>query len=150
VSAAGPAPALAGFPARTTETLRYADTDRQGHVNNAVFATLFESGRVAILYDQGRRLAPAGTQFVIAELAIRFLGELNWPGTVTVGTGVMRLGRSSLALTQGIFVEARCMATAQSVLVLIDEASRKSTPLPEATRQALEALRCAAQAPQSV
>jgi acyl-CoA thioester hydrolase len=30
------------------DVLRYADTDRQGHVNNAVFATFLESGRVRV------------------------------------------------------------------------------------------------------
>ena len=33
------------FPLRTRDKLRYADTDRQGHVNNAVFATFLETGR---------------------------------------------------------------------------------------------------------
>ena len=33
------------------DKLRYGDTDRQGHVNNAVYATLFETGRVELLYD---------------------------------------------------------------------------------------------------
>jgi acyl-CoA thioester hydrolase len=35
-----PAPKLTDYPLRTYEKLRYADTDRQGHVNNAIFATM--------------------------------------------------------------------------------------------------------------
>ena len=128
------------FPARITERLRYADTDRQGHINNAVFATLFESGRVAFLYDPARPLAPAGAQFVIAKLSIDFLDELNWPGDVVVGTGVARLGRSSLYLDQALFVADRCVARATSVIVLMDEATRRSTPLPPATVTVLEAM----------
>ncbi|WP_343068673.1 hypothetical protein [Kaustia mangrovi] len=42
---------LDDFPLRTSDKLRYADTDRQGHVNNAVFATFMETGRVAFLHD---------------------------------------------------------------------------------------------------
>jgi hypothetical protein len=48
-----PAPtprSLSEFPQTTFDKLRYNDTDRQGHVNNAVFATLLESGRVEFLY----------------------------------------------------------------------------------------------------
>jgi acyl-ACP thioesterase len=30
------------FPLRTYEKLRYVDTDRQGHVNNAVFAACWK------------------------------------------------------------------------------------------------------------
>jgi len=32
-----------------TDRLRFSDLDRQDHVNNAVFSTLFESGRVGVL-----------------------------------------------------------------------------------------------------
>lgn len=35
----------------TRDVIRYADTDRQGHVNNAVFSTFLETGRVDILYN---------------------------------------------------------------------------------------------------
>jgi acyl-CoA thioester hydrolase len=35
----------ADFPFLTFDKIRYADTDRQGHVNNAVYATFLETGR---------------------------------------------------------------------------------------------------------
>ena len=44
------------FPLRTYEKLRYVDTDRQGHINNAVFASMMETGRVgrsSITLEQG-------------------------------------------------------------------------------------------------
>jgi acyl-CoA thioester hydrolase len=120
-----------------TVTLRYADTDRQGHVNNAVFATFLESGRVSILYAPGDEAAPTGASFVLARLTLDFLAELHWPGEVTVGTTVLRLGQSSVTIGQGVFTEERCVAVAETVLVLIDEATRKSRPLPEETRNKL-------------
>ena len=138
-------PALEDYPAHKRETLRFADTDRQGHVNNAVFATLCESGRATVLYDPNRPLAPQGTQFVIARLTLNFIEELNWPGEVVIGTGVGRLGRSSIGVVQGIFDGERCVATAESVIVLMDDETRRSTPLPEETRQALEGLSLKAQ-----
>ena len=39
------------YPIHATDKLRYADTDRQGHVNNACFATFLETGRVECLYN---------------------------------------------------------------------------------------------------
>lgn len=131
---------LSAYPFQVTEKLRYADTDRQGHINNAVFATLFESGRVPFLYDTDNPLIPDGTQFVIAELKISFLGEMNWPGEVQVGTGVSRLGNSSFNLAQAIFVDDDCVGTGQSVIVLIDNETRRATPLPEETRKKLAAV----------
>ncbi len=120
-----------------TVTLRYADTDRQGHVNNAVFATFLESGRVSILYAPDEPAAPPGASFVLARLALDFLAEVHWPGEVVVGTTVLRLGQSSVTIGQGIFVGEKCVATAETVIVLIDESTRKSRSLPEETRRKL-------------
>lgn len=124
----------------TTDVLRYADTDRQGHVNNAVFATFLESGRVRVLYDPERPLAPDGAAFVIARLTLDFRSEIRWPGTVEIGTAVARLGRSSVTLVQGLFVGDRCAATAESVIVLMDEATRRSRAFPADSRAVLDGL----------
>lgn len=131
----------AGFPHHIVERLRFSDTDRQGHINNAVFATLFESGRVAFLYDADRDLPPAGTQFVIAQLTIRFLGEMRFPGDVIVASGVSRIGTSSVTLSQALFVGDVRTATADSAIVLIDDESRRSTSLPDTVRSHFEGLR---------
>lgn len=121
------------------DTLRYCDTDKQGHINNIAFAVFCETGRVQFLLEPGEPLTPPGTFIVIARLALDFLGEIHWPGEVRIGTGVASVGRSSFALGQGIFVEDRCVGIADSVLVLADEATRRSTPLPESMRRRLEA-----------
>lgn len=125
------------FPVWTTVGLRYADTDRQGHVNNAVFATFCEAGRVDLFYERGPALAPPGTEFVIARLELDFRAELRWPGAVEIGTVVLSLGRSSFRLGQGIFNGAACAATAETVLVLMDSATRRAAPLPDALRARL-------------
>lgn len=130
----------ADFPHHVVERLRFGDTDQQGHINNAVFATLFESGRVAFLYDADKGLPPAGTQFVIAQLTIRFLGEMTFPGEVIVASGVSRIGSSSVTLGQALFVGDACTATADSVIVLTDLENRRSTPLPAPVRAHFEAL----------
>jgi acyl-CoA thioester hydrolase len=131
---------LDAYPSRTSTDIRYADLDRQGHVNNAVFASFCEIGRVAFLYDPERPLAPAGTSFVIARLVIDFRAELFWPGTVEIGTGVLSIGRSSTTLAQGLFNEGRCVATAEGVIVMQDEETRGSKPLPPDTIEALRRL----------
>lgn len=131
----------------TKDVVRYADTDRQGHVNNAVFATFFESGRVAILYSPAAPLAPEGGSFVIAHLSLDFLAEIRWPSEVSIGTTVLTIGRSSVKLGQGLFVDQQCVATAETVIVLTDDASRKSRPLPDPARAVLERLSHCDQSP---
>lgn len=130
-------PTLSQYPLVTFEKLRYADTDRQGHINNAVFATMLETGRVELLYHPQQPLFEAGCAFVIASLQLEFRGEINWPGQVDIGTRVAAVGRSSLTLEQGLFQEGVCVATAKTVIVQINESSRRSHPLSPATLQRL-------------
>jgi len=129
------------YPLHTHDKLRYADVDRQGHVNNAVFASLFETGRVELIYAYGTQLREPGSAFVIARLAIDFLGEVHWPGTIDIGTRVAAFGRSSISFEQALFQEGRCVATAQSAIVNIDERTRRSRALSEEVVGRLEALR---------
>lgn len=128
------------YPSRSTDKLRYGDTDRQGHVNNAHFATFLETGRVEILYDPERPLVADGTEIVIARLALDFLGEIHWPGTVAIGTGVKKIGTSSLTLVQTVYQDEQPVAHAETVLVQIDSQTRDAAPLSDGTRARLREL----------
>jgi acyl-CoA thioester hydrolase len=128
------------YPVHTVVPFRYGDTDRQGHINNVVFTTLLEAGRVTLFHDRLDLLEHAGRQLVIAQLAIDFRAEMHWPGEALVGTGIARLGRSSITLRQGIFQSGRCTATAESVMVSIDAGTRSPAPLPDAARALAEKL----------
>lgn len=131
---------LDDFPLRTSDKIRYADTDRQGHVNNAVFATFLETGRVEILYDPLAPLAEPGSAFVIARLAVNYRAEIIWPGEVLIGTRVIAIGRSSLTLEQGLFQNDQCAAKGETVIVLTDETTRRSRPLSPAAINRLRLL----------
>jgi len=134
-------PKLEAFPGRTMDVIRFGDLDPQGHVNNTVFATFFETGRVAFLREPGNALSPSGTTSVLARLDINFLEELHWPGAVEIGTGVAEIGRSSFTFLQSIFHAGACAATARATMVMIDAATRKAWPLPAEAIARLEALR---------
>jgi acyl-CoA thioester hydrolase len=122
----------------TYDKLRYADTDRQGHVNNAVFATFCESGRVMFLYDEKLNLAGPDANFVVVRLELDFRLELFYPGRVDIGTRVLGIGRTSFRLGQGIFNGETCAATAETVLVQMDAATRKAKALTPQLRAWLE------------
>ncbi|RAU23132.1 thioesterase [Paramagnetospirillum kuznetsovii] len=120
-----------------TDVLRYCDTDQQGHINNVAFTVFCETGRVKFLLDPKDKLNPPGTFFVIARMVLNFLREIMWPGEVRIGTATLTIGRSSFTLVHGLFVDGTCVGTSESVIVLADETTRKSTPLTEAIRQRL-------------
>ncbi|WP_454816920.1 acyl-CoA thioesterase [Labrys neptuniae] len=124
-------PVPADYDFMTTDKLRYGDTDRQAHVNNAVFATFLETGRVELLHDLASPVADAESSFVLARVVIDFRAEVLWPGTVEIGTKVSTIGRSSITLDQAVFQNGVCVAQGQSVVVLIDNSTRRSRPLSE-------------------
>jgi acyl-CoA thioester hydrolase len=131
---------LDDYPIRTSEKLRFADTDRNGHITNSVFAVCCQNARMELLCDPRRVPIPSDTQFVVARLLLEFRAEMLWPGTVEVGTRIDRIGRSSVTLGQALFVGDDCVAISQSVVVLIDAATRRSTYLPAETASALQGL----------
>ena len=125
-----PAPQLADYPHQVTDIVRFGDLDPQGHVNNAVFSTYFESGRVAMFRNADLGIGVADATFVLVRQEIDFLRELRWPGNVVVGTALAELGRSSFTVVQAIFSGEQCVAAGRATLVMIDKAARKPRPLP--------------------
>ena len=134
-------PRLEQFPGRASDLIRFGDLDPQGHVNNTVFSTYFETGRVLFLREPGNMLSPPGTRSVLARLDINFLKELHWPGTVEIGIATAEIGRSSYTFAQALFRGGACVATARATMVLIDAETRRSRPLPQEMIARLEKLK---------
>jgi acyl-CoA thioester hydrolase len=110
--------------------VRYADLDPNQHVNNAVYATYFETSRVSLVREPAHGLTPPGLGWVLVRLDIHFRHELHWPGQIELGLGIVKVGRTSASFDQVVFAHGRCVASARSVTVMVDEATRKPTPLP--------------------
>ncbi len=121
-----------------TDVLRFRDTDAFGHINNTTFSVLCESGRVHLFMSRLRPTLPSGAFFSIVRLLINFKAELHYPGEVRTGTWVTNLGRTSITLEQVLVSNGEVAATAEGVCVLVDAASRRPTPWPDATRRAVE------------
>jgi acyl-CoA thioester hydrolase len=133
-----PATERAAYPHWTFDKLRLGDTDRQGHVNNAVFATFAETGRIELFRDMTATLWRDGLNFVVVRVEIDYRAELHWPGQVDIGTRIVAVGRTSFRLEHGIFVGEKCVSTAISVMVTIDANTRRPTPLPAPLKNWLE------------
>ena len=108
---------------------RYRDLDPQGHVNNAVFATYLETGRVAMFRARDLGIGVANATFALVRQEIDFLRELRWPGEVVVATA-LAFGRSSFTLSQAIFGGDDCAAAGRATMVTLDATTRKPRPLP--------------------
>ncbi len=94
-----------------------------------MFSTALETGRVELLYAPDTGIVEVHKSFVIARLELDFRGELTWPGEVAIGTRVEAVGRSSFTLMQALFQREQCAALARTVIVQVDDDTRRATSL---------------------
>ncbi|WP_119679986.1 acyl-CoA thioesterase [Indioceanicola profundi] len=118
------------------EHVRFNDLDPLGHANNNAIGVYFESGRVAFHDAIGLR-DNLDHQFVAARIVIEYKAEIHRPNRLRIGTGVLRIGRTSWTLGSALFIGDRCMATSECVLVLIDTQTRRPVPIPDLARGGL-------------
>lgn len=131
---------IRSYPIIITEKVRLSDTDRQGHVNNVSFSFFFEGGRAAIVFDDPALLSE-GCFFVIVTTTIDFVGELHYPGQITVANGIERIGTSSLTVRQALFQDGRCASLSNSTIAQVNMGSRKAQPLSDEARILLEKMK---------
>lgn len=129
------------YPLKTYDKIRFRDTDKQGHVNNAMFSTFFETGRTEMLY-LNKKLTSEGCMFVLANNNMTLRGEIFWPGTVEIGTCVQKVGNSSIHVFQSLYQNNELVATAETVIVQINQADRKSSPLSLIAKEILRGYSC--------
>lgn len=120
------------------EKLRFSDTDMIGHVNNVAFAALFESGRVNYTRSGVIQNMPDSMLVVMRRLELDYRAELHWPAEVDIGSRLLRIGRSSFAIGNGLFNGDSCAATAVTTLVVIDRHTRRAAPIPDVVRAGMQ------------
>ena len=128
---------LNDYPIKTYDKIRYRDMDRQGHVNNAVFSSFLETGRVELIYNSSNQIISTGSSFVIASLNLDFILELKWPGTVEIGTGIIKIGTSSIKIVQGLYQDEKLAATAETIIVQTNKKTGSSKPLSPKAKEIL-------------
>ena len=113
----------------TTHRLRFNDTDRLGHVNNAVFAVMLEQGRSELMVEAGLPVGAGGQSVVIVRMELDFVAEMNWPGDVRIDTDLTRLGNRSFTLSQQLHSAGRLCGRAVTTLVILDRATGRAASL---------------------
>lgn len=127
------------FPFSHRLEVRFRDCDAMGHVNHAVYFTYLEQCRYALWRHLSGSTGLPGTRTVIAHAECDYCAPafLNEPLDVRVKVG--EVGRSSFTLVYEIVNAAteQCLATARTVLVTFDSASKKAMPIPAEARSLL-------------
>jgi acyl-CoA thioester hydrolase len=115
------------------------DLDGFGHVNNAVYLTYMENGRVAYLREVlgVRRLEEVRN--VMASVTIEFQAPASFGDVLEVAVRCEHVGNKSFGLRYAVEREdGACVATATSAQVMFDFDAQCPIPVPAAWRQSLE------------
>ena len=122
----------------TKVSLRFSDEDNMGHINNVAYGAYVEQARVAFIDAFLKSKGPGGIDYVLVNVNIDFHREMHFPGTVDIGTRLIRIGTKSITTGYGLFKDSESVATAGSVNVFFDIESTKTIPIPEDLRRGLE------------
>jgi len=117
------------FPFFTEESLRFADLDHNGHVNNVAFTVFFENARVRFLRDRLALPNTPSTGFVLAHLSIDYRAQLFYPGNVSAAARVVEIRNSSVVIGQAIFRDDDCVAHGHAIMVVIDKETGRGIKL---------------------
>lgn len=122
-------------------TVRYADLDPQGHVNNAAYMTYLEAARLGYYERAGIWSPKSGdhTGMVVAHAEIDFLAPIVYGQPLRVGVRLEKMGTKSMIFD--FLVEAadgsKAFARGQSVMVAYDNANGTSRAIPPEWRKKL-------------
>jgi acyl-CoA thioester hydrolase len=124
----------------TSEHLRFADVDANGHVNNGAFIELLENARVSYLRQIVRSGLPR-FRLVIGRIEADFKRQMFFPGTATACARIVEVHGRKVVIGQALFDgESQCTAVQKVIMVSLKEETHRSTPFDPAVRAALEKL----------
>ena len=124
-----------------TITLRWADNDSYGHINNAHYYSFFDTAVDGFLMHHAMRSVLAGEyQTLVVASECRYFRQVSSPGFIQVGVRVGRMGRSSIAYEVAVFNDESDEAAAQGqfVHVCVNRASQRPVAIPESFRLAAQ------------
>jgi acyl-CoA thioester hydrolase len=106
------------YPHWCSDTVRFSDQDAAGHINNVAICAYMETARLTFMRDMGM-IAPRedGVRGISAGMTISFLAESHWPGRIELGTGVLKVGTSSITVGSAAFKDDLCIAAAEMTVV---------------------------------
>ncbi|MDS0299033.1 acyl-CoA thioesterase [Halogeometricum sp. S1BR25-6] len=118
--------------------VRFRDLDPLGHVNNAVYASYCEQARIEF-FREAFDMEEVNT--VLANIEIDYRRPIEGLGELTVALDVTDIGNSSFEMSYELRFEEEVVATASTVLVVLDPETSEPTRVPDEWREAVADLR---------
>ena len=122
----------------TSEHLRFADLDANGHVNNGAFIELLENARVSYLRQVVRSGLPR-FRLVIGRIEADFKRQMFFPGSATACARLVEVHGRKVVIGQALFDgEGQCTAVQKVIMVSLNEETHRSMPFDPVVRTVLE------------
>ncbi|HSA58767.1 MAG TPA: thioesterase family protein [bacterium] len=123
------------FPVKTDLTVRFADVDVMGHVNNAVYLSYFEQARVAFFkkiheFDLRYMDAKSAFGFIVAEIGVKFLAPTFVDQVLTVALRVAEVRNKAFRFEYEIRDKKTKVVVATGFSVQVSYNYRKHKPFP--------------------
>jgi acyl-CoA thioester hydrolase len=116
-------------------SLRYADNDANGHVNNAHYYSFFDTAVEGFLREnQLRELLAGPIMTPVVASSCRYFKEISFPGEIMLGVRIGRIGRTSITYEIAIFAssnEQSAAAQGTFTIVCTDRTTRRPVPVPD-------------------
>jgi acyl-CoA thioester hydrolase len=128
------------FPVRHVLHPRFRDTDAMGHINNAVYVTYLEVARQEYWARLDGSTDYQKVPFILAHVTCDFRSEALMNEVLMIAIRCPWIGGKSFAFAYEIRDQAtdRLVVEAETVQVCYDYAAKRSVPVPDALRRALE------------
>ena len=121
--------------------VRYSECDPQGVVFNANYVAYFD----VVLTELWREalgsyqdMVDSGTDMVVAEVNVRFLGPARFDDELDLEARLTRLGETAMSTRIDATTGGAQVVSGEIRHVFIDPATKTKTPMPEHIRAALE------------
>lgn len=128
------------YPHWCSDTVRFSDQDAAGHINNVALCAYLETARLTFSRDMGMmQRGEDGVRGISAGMTVSFLAESHWPGQIELGTGVLKVGTSSVTVASAAFKDDLCIVAAEMTMVRLK--GKTPHPIEDALREKLEKYR---------
>ena len=112
---------MTNYARRFATRILFSDMDAFRHLNNGATGRYFEEGRADLnvhAFGADHVIAPPdGALLLFATVTIDYIRQAHYPGSVDIGSGILKIGRTSYVIAQAAFQNGQCFALAQAVMV---------------------------------
>ena len=118
--------------------VRFSDVDSQGHVNHLSVLEWIAHCRVRLIDERVDRSAVEDIDHVLVRLDAGFHRKIFYPGSVEVTGRILQVGGKSVETEFYVHQRDEIAASAGCVNVFFSTVTKKTIPIPDELRAALE------------